>query len=271
MLSITIIGRGRVGGALEQRATAVGHTVTCVERAAFAQWCTHDGPIGDILVIATKDDVLPDVVASIATARAHSLSGVVVIHVNGSLGTDVLMPMQRCGALCAAAHPFQTFGSQDPSALDGIGWGVESGDAAWSVVRELITSLGGVPWRFTEMSHDRKRRYHAAAVAASNFTYAAYELARRLAAAADIPADVFLVPIMQRTLQNAAGALRRNEQFAITGPIMRGDVHAVRRQLESIPEDDRALYCYLSRALLDVVAHEWSNEQRRAMEQVLGG
>lgn len=270
MFTITIIGRGRVGGALEQRATSVGHNVTCIERVAFAQWCTSDAPIGDILVIATKDDVLSGVVASITTARAHSLRGVVVMHVNGSLGTDVLLPMQQCGALCAAAHPFQTFGSQDPSALDGIGWGVESDDAAWRVVRELVASLGGVPWRFTEMSHDRKRRYHAAAVAASNFTYAAYELARRLAAAADIPADVFLLPIMQRTLQNAAGALKSNTPFTITGPIMRGDVDAVRRQLESIPEEDRELYTHLSRALLDVVARKWTDDQRRAMEQVLG-
>ncbi len=271
MLSLTIIGRGRVGGALAQRATAQGHHVVVVERASFDAWCASSEPIGTVLVVATKDDVLPNVVATIASTRADQLRGVVAMHVNGSLGTDVLEPMRQCGAFCAAAHPFQTFGSSDPTALDGIGWGVEADDDAWSVVRELVASLGGVPWRFTEMSHDRKRRYHAAAVAASNFTYAAYELARRLASAADIPADVFLVPIMQRTLQNAADALQQNAPFAITGPIMRGDVDAVRRQLEAIPEEDRALYCHLSRALLDVVAGQWSNEQRRAMEHVLGG
>lgn len=271
MRSITIIGRGRVGGALEQRATAVGYHVNAIGRDAFELWCNSDVSLGDVVVIATKDDVLPNVVEAIASARADQLRGVVVMHVNGSLGIDVLLSMQQCGALCAAAHPFQTFGSPDPSALDGIGWGVESDDAAWSIVQELITSLGGVPWRFTEMSDDRKRRYHAAAVAASNFTYAAYELARRLADAADIPTDVFLVPIMQRTLQNAARAVADNEPFAITGPIMRGDIDAVRRQLEAIPEADRALYCHLSRALLDVVARKWSLDQRRAMEHVLGG
>ena len=271
MRSITIIGRGRVGGALEQRATAVGYHVNAIGRDAFALWCTSDASLGDVVVIATKDDVLPNVVEAIASARADQVRGVVAVHVNGSLGTDVLEPMRQLGAFCAAAHPFQTFGSPDPSALDGIGWGVESDDAAWSIVQELITSLGGVPWRFTEMSDDRKRRYHAAAVAASNFTYAAYELARRLADAADIPTDVFLVPIMQRTLQNAARAVADNEPFAITGPIMRGDIDAVRRQLEAIPEADRALYCHLSRALLNVVAHEWSLDQRRAMEHVLGG
>lgn len=271
MLDLTIIGRGRVGGALEQRARERGHHVSVVERGAFDAWCAGSQPIGSALIIATKDDVLPHVVDTIARSRGEQLRDVIVVHVNGSLGTDVLMSMQQHGAHCAAAHPFQTFGSADPSALDGIGWGVESDDAAWSVVRELIASLGGVPWRFTDMSHDRKRRYHAAAVAASNFTYAAYELARRLAHAADIPADVFLVPIMQRTLHNATSALGDNEPFAITGPIMRGDVDAVQRQLEAIPEEDRALYCHLSRALLDVVATHWSEQQRRAMEHVLGG
>ena len=270
MRSITIIGRGRVGGALEQRATAVGYHVNAIGRDAFALWCTSDASLDDIVVIATKDDVLPNVVEAIASARADQVRGVVAVHVNGSLGTDVLEPMRQLGAFCAAAHPFQTFGSPDPSALDGIGWGVESDDAAWSIVQELITSLGGVPWRFTEMSDDRKRRYHAAAVAASNFTYAAYELARRLADAADIPTDVFLVPIMERTVQNAASAMHAGAPFAITGPLMRGDVDAVERQLEAIPSEERPLYCHLSRALLDVVSETWDPELRTAMERVLG-
>jgi predicted short-subunit dehydrogenase-like oxidoreductase (DUF2520 family) len=271
MSAITIIGRGRVGGAIEQRASAVGHAVTCVDRPSFAQWCVSDVAIGQILVIATKDDVLPDVVAEIARAKASALHDVVVIHVNGSLGVEALAPLRACGARCAAAHPFQTFGSSDPTALDGIGWGVEADDAAWGSVRDLIASLGGVPWRFTDMTHERKRRYHAAAVAASNFTYAAYELARRLAAAADIPADVFLVPIMQRTLLNASTAIADSSAFAITGPLMRGDIDAVRRQLESIPASDRPLYCHLSRALLDVVGADWDADKRTAMERVLGG
>jgi predicted short-subunit dehydrogenase-like oxidoreductase (DUF2520 family) len=271
MHSITIIGRGRVGGALEQRAIAVGHGVVAIDRASFPGWCEHATPLGDVVVIATKDDVLPVVVDEIARAKASALHDVVVMHVNGSLGVEALAPLRACGARCAAAHPFQTFGSSDPTALDGIGWGVEADDAAWGSVRDLIASLGGVPWRFTDMTHERKRRYHAAAVAASNFTYAAYELARRLAASADIPADVFLVPIMQRTLQNASTAIADNTEFAITGPLMRGDIDAVRRQLESIPASDRPLYCHLSRALLDVVGADWDAATRAEMESVLGG
>lgn len=270
MRSITIIGRGRVGGALEQRATAVGYHVVAVDRASFPSWCKSDAPLSDVVVIATKDDVLPHVVAELARTRASQLRDVVVVHVNGSLGTDVLADVRGCGAYCAAAHPFQTFGSSDPTALDDIGWGVEADDAAWDVVQKLIASLGGVAWRFTDITPERKRRYHAAAVAASNFTYAAYELARRLAGAADIPADVFLVPIIQRTMQNAATAMHEGTAFAITGPLMRGDVDAVRRQLESIPAADRPLYCHLSRALLCVVAEHWDAEKRAAMEHVLG-
>lgn len=271
MRSITIIGRGRVGGAIEQRATAVGYSVNAVGRDAFEVWCKSDVPLGDVLVIATKDDVLPQVVSSIAAARATQLRGVVAMHVNGSLAADVLAPLREHGADIAAAHPFQTFGSDDPSALDNIAWGVEAEDDAWIAVRDLVASLGGVPWRFTDITHERKRRYHAAAVAASNFTYAAYELARRLADAADIPADVFLVPIMERTVQNAASAMRAGVPFAITGPLMRGDVDAVERQLEAIPAQDRPLYCHLSRALLDVVSTTWDPELRTAMDRVLGG
>ncbi|MCX6141203.1 MAG: DUF2520 domain-containing protein [Candidatus Kapabacteria bacterium] len=267
---VTIIGRGRVGGAIYNRLIESKVKTTVVRRDAFDAWCAGKDSIGDVLIIATKDDVLRSVVARIVEKRGNDLGGVLVLHVNGSLGSEILSPVQAVGALAAAAHPFQTFGNDDPSALDGIGWGVQCDDAAWSTTRSFVELVGGIPWLLTDVTHERKRRYHAAAVAASNFTYAAYELARRLAEDADIPADVFLIPIMQRTLRNASDALEQSRPFAITGPLMRGDIGGVHRQLESIPFEDRDLYRHLSLALLRVVGGGLDEETRKEMERLLG-
>jgi predicted short-subunit dehydrogenase-like oxidoreductase (DUF2520 family) len=266
---VTIIGRGRVGGAIHHRLHDRGVDTAVVRRDGFDAWCNGRDPVGEILIIATKDDVLRAVVERIVERRGGDLQNVLVLHVNGSLGTELLSPVHEVGALAAATHPFQTFGDDDPSALDEIGWGVQCDDAAWQRTREFIELLGGIPWLMTDVSHERKRRYHAAAVAASNFTYAAYELARRLADDADIPADVFLIPIIQRTLKNASEALEKNRPFAITGPLMRGDVDAVRRQFESIPTEERDLYRHLSLALLHVVGGGLDPETRVEMEMVL--
>ncbi len=267
---VTIVGPGRVGRALYHRCGERDMHVHLVTRSGFDAWCTSTEPAGQVLVIATKDDVLKDVAAKIAATRGADLGDVLALHVNGSLGPEVLSPLHMCGARTAAAHPFQTFGDDDPTALDGIGWGVACEPAAWHDVCEFVERTGGIPWLLTDLSHERKRRYHAAAVAASNFTYAAYELARRLAREADIPADVFLVPIMERTFLNARQALRDGAGFAVTGPIVRGDVDAVQRQLDAIPTEDRDLYRSLARALLDVVGDSLDDETRMRIGNVIG-
>jgi len=113
-----------------------------------------------------------------------------------------------------------------------------------------------------------KRRYHAAAVAASNFAYAAYELGRRLAESVEIDSEKFLVPIMKRTFENAADAIHDDEAFGITGPLIRGDVEGVRKQLAAIPDDLKPMYCHLSRALLEVVKQKMPAETVQQLEEV---
>jgi predicted short-subunit dehydrogenase-like oxidoreductase (DUF2520 family) len=210
-------------------------------------------PSSSIFLLACKDAFLPAVIQRLAEQYGERLAGSLVMHVNGSLGTDILEPLRACGARIAAAHPFQTFGSVDPSALNGIGWGVECDDDAWPLTEEFVKLTGGFPFRLPKTDPVSKRRYHAAAVAASNFTYAAYDLARGLANEAGIPVETFLVPIMQRTLDNAAKAMHDGTPFALTGPLVRGDMDAVQRQLDAMPEHLREQYIHLTDALKEVI------------------
>lgn len=253
----TIIGMGRVGGALSARLQQRGVHVHGVAHADFTAWLTSHTPIGELLILAVKDAALDNVVHAIAHSH-HALIGVIALHVNGSLRPYVLHPLTDLGASIAAAHPFQTFGDADPAALEGIGWGVECTDDDWPTLDAFVHGTGGVPVRLTDMTDERKRIYHAAAVAASNFTYAAYQLGRDLATAAGIPPDIMLAPIMQRTLHNAVDALQHDLPFAMTGPIVRGDVEGVLRQLASLPLAQRAIYVQLGLALVEVVrdAHD---------------
>ena len=217
-------------------------------------------PSSSVFVLASKDAYLSDLIQHLAEHNAKELQGALVMHVNGSLGTDILEPLRACGAMIAAAHPFQTFGSVDPSALNGIGWGVECDDDAWPLTEEFVKLTGGFPFRLPKTDPVSKRRYHAAAVAASNFTYAAYDLARGLANEAGIPAETFLVPIMQRTLDNAAKAMHDGTPFALTGPLVRGDMDAVQRQLDAMPEHLREQYIHLTDALKEVIKRTASSE-----------
>lgn len=268
-LVVTIVGVGRVGGALARRLRDAGRSVVEVRRNDFDAWSSSATAIGDVLVIAVKDSVLRSVVETIAARRGAALTRTLVVHVNGSLGVDILAPCRDAGAMTAAAHPFQTFGDDDPSALDGIGWGVECDEASWTACRTFVESSGGRPVRLKGMTPERKRVYHASAVAASNFTYAAYELGRRLAEAAGIPADIFLAPIMERTQRNAVDALEKGLPFAMTGPVVRGDAEGVRLQLEAIPRELRDVYRHCSLALLATAADRLDAETVETLRTIL--
>lgn len=259
---VTIIGNGRVGGALAARLRERSIDVDVVDRQHFEDFLASTSPIGDLLIIAVKDAVMRDVIERTASSRSADLDGVVVIHVNGSLTPDVLAPFQQHGAMIASAHPFQTFRDADPKVLDGVGWGCQAYGVRrpasdvqrpTSVVREFVEMTGGVFADLGEMTPEEKRLYHASAVAASNYAYAAYELGRQLAGRVGINAETFLIPIMKQTFENAADALRDNAAFGVTGPIVRGDVEGVQRQYAAIPDDLKPMYRHLSLALLEVV------------------
>ncbi len=252
---VTIIGNGRVGGALAARLRERNVDVHVVDRLHFGAFLSSSDPIGNVLVIAVKDAVMPDVIERTASTRANDLADVVVMHVNGSLLPDVLAPFQQHGAMIASAHPFQTFRDADPKVLDGVGWGCQASGVLRpaSVVHEFVRLTGGTPVDLGDLTAEQKRIYHASAVAASNYAYAAYELGRRLAESVGISAETFLIPIMRQTFENAADALRAHEPFGVTGPIVRGDVDGVVRQYAAMPDELKPMYRQLSLALLEVV------------------
>ncbi len=246
--SITIIGKGRVGESIvgSQHAATL-HSISAREFCANPDSTTISP--SDVIVLATRDSALAEVIKKLSMHHADVLRGALVLHVNGSLGADILEPLRIHGALIAAAHPFQTFAKADPALLTGIGWGVECDDQAWPLTEEFVRLVGGFPFRLPKTDPVSKRRYHAAAVAASNFTYAAYDLARRLAEDVGLPAEEFLAPIMRQTLENAITALKSNATFPITGPLIRGDMEAVQRQLEAMPAHLKEQYVHLTEAL----------------------
>ncbi|MBU3699275.1 MAG: DUF2520 domain-containing protein [Candidatus Kapabacteria bacterium] len=255
--NVTIIGAGKVGTSVKFKLGDDGITVAVnlVSAREFLSLGTSVIPSSSasVIVLACRDSQLTDSVALLAEHYAHALTGVLVLHVNGSRGSDVLCPLKEHGALISAAHPFQTFAKADAALLDSIGWGVECDDDAWESTAEFVSLTGGVPFRLPRTDAVSKRRYHAAAVAASNFTYAAYDLARKLAEDVDIPVETFLAPIMRQTVENAIEAIQQGRPFPITGPLVRGDMDAVQRQRQAMPDQLRQQYDHLLNALAEAI------------------
>ncbi|SCE84873.1 Rossmann-like and DUF2520 domain-containing protein [Micromonospora chokoriensis] len=241
LLTVGVIGAGRVGAVLGAALAAAGHRVVAVaggsgaSRARLALLLPEvpRRPVADVahtaadlLLIAVPDDALAAVVTDLAE-RGALHPGQVVAHTSGAHGLAVLAPAAEVGAQPLALHPAMTFtGTPDDLArLAGISYGVTAPTPLRPLAARLVTDLGGVPeW----VAESDRPLYHAAlAHGANHLVTLVNEATDRLRdAGVDRPEKV-LAPLLRAALENA---LRLGDD-ALTGPVSRGDAGTVERHL----------------------------------------
>ncbi|SCG66457.1 Rossmann-like and DUF2520 domain-containing protein [Micromonospora zamorensis] len=241
LLTVGVIGAGRVGAVLGAALTAAGHRVVAVaggssaSRARLALLLPEvpRRPVAavahaaaDLLLIAVPDDALAGVVADLAD-RGALRPGQVVAHTSGAHGLAVLAPAAEVGARPLALHPAMTFTGtpDDLTRLAGISYGVTAPAELRPLAARLVADLGGVPeW----VAESDRPLYHAAlAHGANHLVTLVNEAADRLRdAGVDRPEKV-LAPLLRAALENA---LRLGDD-ALTGPVSRGDAGTVARHL----------------------------------------
>ena len=223
MQSIRIIGPGRAGTSLA--AALAGRGWDVVGFLGRHDDLTHAAHGVDVLVIATPDDVVARVAASVAPNGRTT-----VVHLSGSLGLDVLAPHRRRGAL----HPLIPL----PNAVVGatrLTSGVTFAVTGEPVARAMALSLGG---RVVEVADADRAAYHAAACIAANHVVALLGQVERVAAAAGLDLEAFL-PLTRAAVDDVEALGPRR---ALTGPAVRGDWDTLSRHLDALPARERAGY-----------------------------
>lgn len=279
---VAVVGPGRVGTTLAAALTRAGHRIVAVGggseasrdrfTAAIAGCRASAEPAeaaraGDLVLVATPDDVLEEVITDLVVARAID-EGDRVVHLSGAQGLEPLRRAALAGARVAACHPAQTFpsGQVDPDALLGAAWAVTTGPADRGWAHDLVTQLGGHPH---DVADDDRVLYHAGLTVASNGVAAVTAVARQLLIGARI-ADpgAFLGPLVQAS----AGNVLRDGAVAITGPVSRGDAGTVRTHLRRLDDDVPHLadaYRHLTEVVLAQVRPALGSEQVAALEAAL--
>jgi predicted short-subunit dehydrogenase-like oxidoreductase (DUF2520 family) len=226
---VRTIGAGRAGRSLATALARVGWDHVGFLGRDDDVTAAADGV--DLVVVATPDAVVAQVAAAVAPR-----SGVVVAHLAGSLGLDVLGGHERVAAL----HPLVSLPSPEIGAerLAAGAWFAVAGDP---LVERAVDDLGG-RW-FTVADADRAT-YHAAAVVASNHLVALFGQVSRLADGIGVPPEAYL-DLARATLDNVAAL---GPVAALTGPVARGDWETVARHLGAIPPDERDAYRALAAA-----------------------
>lgn len=279
-----MIGAGRVGTAMAVLLMRAGDQVVAVSgRAATRSRAASylpDVPVlepadaaraGDLVLIGLPDDLIADMVRTLASAGAF-VPGTFVAHLSGAIGLDVLAPARDAGAHRLAIHPLQTFPDVGHAVdmIPGSTFALTADDEeGYGVAERVADDLMGEAFRLED---ELRPLYHAAAVFASNDLVVLSDVAARLFAQAGVPDPVRAMSALQRaTLENV---LEIGPERALTGPVVRGDGGTVQRNLDALSAHapgQVVAYVAMAREAVDLAVRSGRLDEagRRAVEEVL--
>ena len=214
------------------------------ERVQFTDLAPIDS---DLLLITTADPEI-EITANAVTALLHHST--IVLHASGALSSQILLGPRQNGNPTASMHPLLSV--SDPvrgaRSFSEAYFCIEGDDIAVSAAVDMVKALGGKPF---SISSEYKALYHASAVLASGHLTALASLAASTLAHCGIrsaePIEV-LLPLIKSTIENLAA---QTPTQAMTGPIARGDIEAVRRHVRAFDDAglDEARQVYLDLAI----------------------
>jgi predicted short-subunit dehydrogenase-like oxidoreductase (DUF2520 family) len=238
-MNIALYGTGRASGALGIAFTNAGHTIVGVHgRTPEHIAATSDlfdvtpGPV-ELRVIAVSDDAIEEVAQDIADLA----DGVSVVHVSGAVSVAALDSIGAMGSQVGSFHPLQTMPDPVSGArrLRGAWIGITATEPFYEELAALAESIGCRPFSLADES---KPLYHAAAAASANFVLAALAVAEELFDSSGVPFEA-AIPLVDTIVENAFAL---GPRAALTGPIARGDVATVAKQLEAVQKERPDLY-----------------------------
>ena len=221
MQRVKIVGFGRVGTAVAGRLRERGFVL--------------DKGDPELVLLCVPDRAISDVAATVPV-------GPWIAHTSGATSLAALDPHERRFGL----HPLQSFTrARGPEQLDGAYAAVTAEtDAAREVGFLLARELGLEPFALDD---SQRALYHAGAVVAASYLVTLHEAAADLLRAAGAPREA-LIPLMRRVIEN---------DFELTGPVVRGDSQTLEAHLAAIHErlpELEPLYRALADATAEVAA-----------------
>ncbi|MBN8431102.1 DUF2520 domain-containing protein [Microbulbifer salipaludis] len=263
MHSLNIIGAGNLGRTLgrlwhERQVFRVGgicnrSLASAREAVAFIGAGSAATEIGamapaDFWLIAVPDDHIEVAAQALAAhlqrlpqhAGANTPSPTstptptpVVFHCSGAMASSVLTDCLP--ARIASAHPVHSFADPARSLHDlpGSYVALEGDASARSLLEEAFANL---ECSCITLTPEQKVLYHAGSVMACNYLTVLLDLSLRTFSAAGIDENTarqLLGPIVVKTAQNN---IALGPQKALTGPLVRGDIRTVARQLDALSQ-----------------------------------
>jgi predicted short-subunit dehydrogenase-like oxidoreductase (DUF2520 family) len=174
-----------------------------------------------------------------------------VLHLSGVLELSDLQPLRNLGCAVGSLHPLQSISdpATAPDRLQGAIAVLTGDDRALAAAEELADSMGLTSVRLPGAA---RAVYHAAAVFASNYVVVLAGIALRLLESTGMSRETALQGLRSLIGGTVENLRRADPQSSLTGPIIRGDAHTIRRHLAALPEQEAELYRLLAHAALSL-------------------
>ena len=249
MRRITIIGIGRVGGALTIALDRAGFQLDqlvfrsdanlgVIEKnlsreAKFTTYSEFSGTSADICIISSGDGEIEKIASSIAL---FELLPKIVLHTSGVLASDVLVKMRDVGASVGSMHPLVAV--SDPvlgaDRFENSYFCLEGDKEAVEAAEAIIRAIGGMSF---SIDTRYKALYHASAVMAAGHLVALVDTAIETLSKCGIDrknAQEVIFPLIESTVRNLGV---QDPADALTGPYARGDVETFERHMKAFEDD----------------------------------
>ena len=279
-MKISIIGVGRMGGALALALVKKGYSIeTLVARrtetaqkiAAFINPKprissapeSESLAASEVIFICAQDAEIEKTAESLAAAKLPGKP--FIFHVSGSLSSSVLRVLRNEGFRVGSLHPLVSVSDALLGAerFAGVYFCVEGEPEAAALAKKIVLDLEGKPFTVpTEL----KPLYHAAAVTAAGHLTALVSVAVEMLAACGLSnaaAQEILLPLVKSTVVNLE---TQTPAEALTGTFARADVETLRRHLEILQShaapELAAVYLQLGRRSLHLAeSRETANRE----------
>ncbi len=185
----------------------------------------------DIVIVTTPDDVLAHIAQEILSCELKK--GQIFLHMSGALSSEVFSGLRHKGCHAASLHPLQTFADIERALKDlkDTVFTLEGDPSAIEALADILTKCGN---KVTLIHAEGKALYHSAACVASNYLVTLLSISKRLMEAAGLEGGMSIAALMPLIHASIANFNVLGGEEAITGPIARGDINTIIKQLDAI-------------------------------------
>ena len=248
-MKISIIGTGRLGGALAIALAKNGHTIENlvarkIENAQRVAAVINPKPellssnelseiSSETILITTQDFEIEDAARQLAEKLKHKPF---VFHTSGSLSSDILQTLKDAGCRIGSIHPLVSISDAVLGAkrFADVYFCVEGDAESVAVAEKIVSSLNGKSFR---VATEYKTLYHASAVTASGHLVALIDVAIEMLGKCGLDEtdarEIFL-PLIKSTVENLQ---TQTTSAALTGTFSRADVKTVENHLKILREN----------------------------------